>query len=168
MGYRYDDKPPKPEDHLLRLAVRNGATLRAAFGCYYLKHHNPSRHDYAGWPNPHKIDRICQAVGSTKLLKINEDNAVLEKINLSEEGYDTAIIEFEESDAVQYFSSNRAYFDSMEPNIVRIAVRPNLPDFTDKPVDVRFTLFISNVDTVDAVCHGMITILPGPDVNPNS
>jgi hypothetical protein len=167
MGYRYDDRPPKPEDHLLRLAVRNGAMLRAAFGCYYLKHHNPSRHDHAGWPNPHRIDRICQAIGNAKLLKINEDCAVLEEIDLPGEGYDSIAIEFEESDAVQYFTERSAYFDDEEPNVVRIAVRPNLPDFTDKPVDVRFTLFISNADTVDAVCHGMITILPGPDARPN-
>ena len=61
MGYRFNDKPPKPEEHLRTFDVRNGAQMRATFGCYYAhKGHDPKVHDYYGWPDPRHPDDICQ------------------------------------------------------------------------------------------------------------
>ena len=160
MGYRFNDKPPKPEDNLIRFAVRNGATAKIAFACYYLNGHNPKYHDYQGWPNPDHPDMICQELGNFKLFGLKEKTVELEVIHLEEEGYDEVAVAYEDSEYAQYLVTNA----TLEDNIVRIKVMAKLPAFTDKPVDIRFTAFVRNSSesVIDAVCHGMLTILPGP------
>lgn len=162
MGYRFDDNPPKPEDHLHRFPIRNGATARIAFACYYLQGHNPKMHDHIGWPNPDSPDHICQIQSNFKLYGLNEKTIDFQDIHLIDEGYTDAAIKFDDQDNAQYVDAS-AWIDPNDDNIVRIKVDTNFPVFEDKPIDMRFTVFVRNdyTDTTDAVCHGMLTVLPG-------
>jgi len=162
MGYRFDDKPPKPEDHLLKFSVRNGAIMRIAFGCYYLKGHNPKYHDHIGWPNPDKPDMICQELSNMKLFGLKEKTAELEEIHLLEEGYTETEVSFEDEEKAQYVTAT-TQIDPQDDNIVRMKVAANFPTFSDKPIDLRFTIFVKkkNGSAIDAICHAMITVLPG-------
>ena len=162
MGYRYNDNPPKPEDNLIRFAVRNGATAKIAFGCYYLRGHDSKLHDFVGWPNPSNRDAICQELSNFKLFKSKNKTVELEEIHLLEEGYDEAAVAYESSEHAQYLITE-ANIDEDDDNIVRVRITANLPEFSDKPIDVRFTVFVrkSSETKIDSVCHGVITILPG-------
>ena len=165
MSYRHLDKPPKPEDHLVRFAVRNGATLRIAFGCYYLQFHDKSYHDYIGWPSVNHPDHVCQI--GPELFTIHRPHHRYtvdgEEIDLITEGYDEVTIEFDDQTIARKLKDVSAWIDEDDPFIVRIKLRADLDYFEDKPKETRFTVFISNPDKqqVDAVCHGFITILPG-------
>ena len=162
MGYRFNDNPPKPEDHLRKFAVRNGTIMRIAFGCYYLQGHNPKMHDHIGWPNPDNPDHICQEISNMRLYGLKEKTAELEKIHLIEEGYDELAISFEDSDNAQHLETN-VWIDPDDDNIVRLTVKADFPTFSDKPIDLRFTVFAKKSDgsAIDSICHGMITVLPG-------
>jgi hypothetical protein len=162
MGYRYCDKPNKPEDNLKRFTVRNGAIMRMAFGCYYMLGHNPDLHDHIGWPNPDHPDAICQERSNMRLFHLKHKDIELQEIHLTEEGYDEVAVSFEDEEK----SANlevRAWIDEEEDNIIRMMVGANFPTFSDKPVDLRFTVFVKKSDgsAIDAVCHGFITVLPG-------
>ena len=164
MSYRFDDRPPKPEDHLPKFDVRHGAIMRLAFGVYYTKLHNRWFHRHKGWPSPDHPDRICQVGWPYSYVSGTRGKYAFlnDPIDLIEEGYTKARVKFEDPNASDYLTA-QAWIDTETPNIVRMSVKSNGEVFSDKPKDFRFTLFISNPgDTaVDAVCHGMITVLPG-------
>lgn len=162
MGYRFCDNPPKPEDHLHRFAVRNGAIMRVSFACYYLIGHNPKLHDHVGWPSPGHPDAICQQVSNMKLYGLKEKTADLEKIHLLDEGYEDVAISFEDDELAQNLDC-LLWIDEEDDNIIHLNVLANFQTFSDKPIDLRFTVFVKKPDdsAVDAVCHGMITVLPG-------
>ena len=176
MAYRYDDKPPKPEDHLLRFDVRNGAIMRIAFGCFYAQQgHDPKLHDHYGWPHPRTPDNICQIKPVFDWLWHpfpNVDKPIkLEPIHLAEEGYTDVIVRYEDPEMEQYLETD-AWIDEEDDYVVRMTVQANFPTFSDKPKDGRFTIFISSknadgVETaIDAVCHAFVTVLPGkPYIN---
>jgi hypothetical protein len=170
MAYRYhSENPPKPEDMLIRFAVRNGATLRSRFRCYYLKKkevHDPHWHDHINWPAPNyhpgpicqmKLPREYDPRRPFHWLRRYED---LDEIHLTEEGYTQAFVTFEDEDNAQFLEAN-AWIDGEEDNAVHMVVYAGFPSFSDKPVDVRFTLFVQNGYITDAVGHGIITVLPG-------
>ena len=162
MGDRFDNRPPKPEDHLRKFPVRNGAIMRIAFGCYYLHGHNPKMHDFVGWPNPDKPDAICQELSNFKMWKYRDKTIELDEIHLIEEGYEDVAVSFEDEDTSQYLDVNEWIY-SEDDNIIRMTAAANFPTFSDKPIDLRFTIFVKEPDdsAIDAVCHGVITVLPG-------
>ena len=138
MGYRFDDKPAKPEDALRRFIVRNGASLRISFGCWYLEkrpvHKPPSESD-------------------------------LTPIELENEGYDQFAISFEEGEeATDHMMCEIGIDESQGGNVIALRIVTNFPTFHDKPKDFRFTVFArqsGNHVMTDAICHGIITVLPG-------
>lgn len=175
MGYRYNiptDKngePPKPEDMLPRFEIRNGAILKIAFKCRYLLHN----HDHPMYVYPHiagdvallrrenhrPYDKLSQAKFPIKS----------EPINLIDEGYEIdAKVAFEDAD--EYLTAT-GRIDTEEQNMIRIAVNAQYPEFSDKPIEKRFTVFIRKnrddgiTDSIDAVCHGIIVVLPGKPFN---
>lgn len=168
MGYRFDDRPPKPEDHLIRFAVRNGATMKAKFRCYYIKKgkpHNPLFHDHVGWPQPTRPDGSCQ------MMVVREDGRCglptrrfmysgLEEIHLDDEGYTEAFVTFED-DEYSAFLTDKAWIDKEYDNVVRVQIGTALPSFSDKPIDIRFTVFVQKENIIDAVAHGVLSVLPG-------
>lgn len=160
MGYRFSDNPPKPEDHLRKFAVRNGATLHVSFGCYYLNNHDPMFHDHIGWPNPSLPDGSCQEISNMRLFPIKHKTVDLEEIHLLEEGYTDAEVSYEDTEDIDYLTTN-AWIDEEDDNIVRMTVATNLPTFDDKPKDYKFTIFVKSESTIDAVCHAVISVLPG-------
>lgn len=161
MGYRFYDNPPKPEDHLHRFPVRNGAVMRLAFACYYLHGHNPKLHDHIGWPNPDHPDAICQEISNMKLYRMRHKDIELQEIHLLKEGYNEVAVSFEDEEQAQNLTVN-AWIDEDDDNIIRMIVGSKFPTFSDKPVDLRFTVFVKKDNaTIDAVCHGFITVLPG-------
>ena len=165
MGYRFNDKPPKPEEHLRTFDVRNGAQMRATFGCYYAHEgHDPKVHDYYGWPDPRHPDDICQMLPDFVHPYHNKDKRPLsfQPIHLLEEGYTSAIVVFEDRDFVRHLNA-KAWIDEDDDCLVRMTVYAGLPTFSDKPKDVNFTLFVRKADreVSDAVCHGTLTVLPG-------
>lgn len=166
MGYRFNNNPPKPEDLLKRFDVRNGAIMRAAFECYYAKEgHDTQMHDHLGWPYPGHPDDICQMPQYPNEHPRNHKPTVFEPIKLIDEGYTDAYVAFEDNDAMASFEAT-AWIDEENQNIVRMKVHPSLTTFTDKPKDFKFTLFIKKSDnsSIDAVCYGIISVLPGrPD-----
>lgn len=169
MGYRTLDKPVKPEDMLPRFEVRNGAIMRVAFGCFYLRRgHDPNYHDYKNWPAPNfHPGAICQMMPPRSEMRWRNDPVTgqpvgVDPIHLTDEGYDIVSIAFDDADIEQYLDYS-AWIDEEDDNIVRIKVKTNLPLFEDKPKETRFTLFVSKPEeeAIDAVCHGIMTILPG-------
>ena len=162
MGYRFSDNPPKPEDHLRRFTVRNGTIMRLAFGCFYLYGHNNKYHDHIGWPNPSSPDHICQDTSNMRLYPFKNKTVSFDEIHLTEEGYDEAVVAYEDDENLQYLETT-AFIDNDNDSVVRMNVAANLPSFEDKPVDLRFTLFVKKEDgsAIDAVCHGIVTVLPG-------
>ena len=165
MGYRRNE-PPKPEEHLRRFPVRNGAIMRIAFACYYMSGHDSKMHDHLGWPNPDNPDCICQMVSNLKLYKMKDKTVEFEPIHLIEEGYSNAIISFETTEDSVWLTAD-AWIDEEEDNIVKVSIEAGLPEFSDKPKDIRFTVFVIGDDgtAIDAVCHAMMTVLPGPPAN---
>lgn len=170
MGYRYNiptDKngePPKPEDMLPRFEIRNGAILRIAFKCRYLLHN----HEHPMYVYPHiagdvallrrenhrPYDRLSQAEFPVKSEPIN-------LLSEEEQYQSNAYVMIEEDDG--YITVDSAFIDGEEPSIIRIALNVQYPEFHDKPIEKRFTVFISSEsrDRIDAICHGMIVVLPG-------
>lgn len=168
MGYRKPDKIPKPEDMLARFDVRNGAIMRVTFGCYYTaRGHNPHYHDYINWPAPnYHPGPICQMHPPRDKFRwmnpITGQPIKLDPIHLVEEGYSIVKVSYEDDDIAEYLTTE-ASIDQSTDNLVRLKVHANLPVFHDEPKEVRFTIFISKSDgsAIDAVCHGIIVILPG-------
>lgn len=170
MGYRTVDKPPKPEDLLRRFDVRNGAIMRMTFGCFYSKNgHDPHYHDHVNWPAPnYHPGPICQMKPPRDVFRWFEGNQLtghpvqLDPIHLFEEGYSEAVVSYEDPEMAQYLDTT-ALIDSQDDNLVRVSVHANFPTFSDKPKEARFTLFIKkyNGTAIDAVCHGIVTVLPG-------
>lgn len=163
MGYRYCDKPFDPEDHLPVYVVRNGAILRMSFACYYLNAHDSKRHDHEGWPNPDNPDHICQITSNMKFFAYPDRTANLDEINLTEEGYNVVSVVFD--DGTAYDADTTATIDSVDPNIIHVTHATNVPlssFVNNKPIDRKFTLFVRNQTNTDAVCRGIIRVLPGP------
>ena len=166
MGYRTIDTPPKPENMLRRFAVRNGAIAHIAFGCYYLGiGHDPHYHDHLNWPAPnyHPGD-ICQMFPPRDHMRWRKPGLPtdMEQIHLSEEGYDQVVVSYEDNDNAAHLITE-AWIDEEDDYIVRMKVEANFDTFSDKPVDTRFTIFAGKSDgsARDAVCHGILTVLPG-------
>ena len=160
--YRSADISKNPEDYLQKLCVRNGATMRASFECFYLGAHDKKMHDHLGWPSPGNIDRICQLAPTFVLPSEKHLMTNLEKIHLIEEGYNTVKISFEDSAK----AANVTALGSIDPendHIVHIKIDTNFATFSDDPVDLKFTVFVKRDDgsLVDAVFHGILSVLPG-------
>lgn len=171
MAYRLDNTPPpKPENMLRRFAVRNGAVMRASFGCYYLSEgHDPDYHDYINWPAPnyHPGD-ICQMKFPRDLPRwirdISDFKPIdLDPIHLLEEGYSDVAIAFDDPDFASNVDVMSCTIDEDDDYIVRLKVLAHFTLFEDKPKESRFTLFVKKEDgsTIDAVCHGIMVVLPG-------
>ena len=171
MAYRLDNTPPpKPEDMLRRFAVRNGATMRIAFGCYYLSEgHDPDYHDYIHWPAPnYHPGPICQMKPVRDLPRqirnIADFKPVgLDPIHLLEEGYDEVAVAFDDPDFASNIDIQDCLIDQDDDYIVRLKVLAHFALFEDKPKESRFTVFVRKDDNsaVDAVCHGIMVVLPG-------
>lgn len=170
MGYRNKEPKKKPEDFLPRFGIRNGATLRTAFACYYFTPadgHDPKYHDHIGWPAPDHPDESCQMKPARypinglprPVLRTKDD---LTPINLTDEGYAKASITFDDP-AIAEFITASAYIDETDDHLVNVSIAVDAPTFKDKPIDVRFTVFVSDESESvrDAVCHGILSILPG-------
>ena len=175
MGYRYGP-PPKPEDMLLKFDVQNGAIMRVAFGCFYtLDGHDPKEHDYYGWPTPDSPDNICQVkpiLNKWHPFRDSHRTIKMEPIHLREEGYEDARVSIDNDSMSEHLDVN-AWIDEEDDYIVRMSVKANFPTFYDKPIETKFTIFISNWinGTIDAVCHASIVVLPGspfPDTDRNA
>lgn len=171
MGYRKNDIPPKPEDMLRKFDVRNGAIMNVAFGCYYLtEEHDPHYHDYINWPSAdYHPGPICQMYPPrTPPRDWPHEHppiplpATFTPIHLIDEGYTIASVEYEDDELAQNLITE-AWIDTDTDYIVRMKVRANFSTFSDKPKDVRFTIFVAKEDNtaIDAICHGIVTVLPG-------
>lgn len=178
MAYRYDSNPPKkPENMLQKFAVRNGATLKLAFRCYYFKPplgHDPHYHDHINWPAPNYHGDACQ-------MKPPRDefpyiNGIIRRcddlppIHLLDEGYQDVAVTFEDADQASNITVE-SWIDEDDDNIVRVHMDTAFPTFSDKPIDLRFTVFVrktytdpaTNITrtTKDAVAHCFVSVLPG-------
>lgn len=170
MAYRLDSTPPpKPEDMLPRYFVRNGATLDLAFWCYYYDPklwHDPHYHDYINWPAPDYHGIACQMIAPRNrnprwphpVMRVHKDQV---PIDFSEEGYDEAEVVFEDSTAASGVTAS-ADFDSEDNYIVMAHFDTSYASFSDKPKELRFTVFVKRSDARDAVCHGILVVQPGP------
>lgn len=181
MAYRLNNTPPpKPENMLPRFEVRNGAIIDIAFPCYYLDvlvAHDSHYHDHIGWPAPNFHGQACQFIDG---LSFHEHAKKFEHIDwvhphpidlLSEyEGYDAAYVTTDE-DVESLGLTLSARLDESEHNVVYLRAKANLDTFEDKPKDFRFTVFLHapartyqgnlELEKMDQVIRGMITVLPG-------
>jgi len=157
--------PPDPEKMIPRFPVRNGAIMNLAFGCFYGNIHDVQMHDHMGWPNPNNPDWICQVDNEWKAIpeKLGRYKWLKSPIDLIDEGYSyTAEVTFEDDELASGLEAE-AYIDAGTTNIVRMSVATNYEAFSDEPKEVKFTLFVKKTDStaIDAVCHGIIVVLPG-------
>jgi hypothetical protein len=177
MGYRIDRKPIKPEDMLPTFAVRNGSTMRLAFKCYYVQHEenfSPDVYDNLEWhddkcpEDEHHHNHHCPKPD----VYIDVDD--LEPIDLPDCDYDEVVVTYEDDSIAQHLTTD-AWIDENTPSIVRMFVSADIPNFSDKPKQARFTIFLKrtihinelskDIETADTLCHGMIVILPGKPVD---
>ena len=180
MGYRKLHRKPKPEDMLPRLAVRNGATLKVAFDCFYFDPkptHDPHYHDHIGWPAPNYHFGICQMLPPRNenprrhfhpIMRTMDD---VSPIDLGEEGYTGFEVAYEDEDIAEDLTTRIDIDDTEDVNVIRMQVDTALPSFSDKPKETRFTVFAAkevtdDEDTIlytikDELLHGILTILPG-------
>jgi hypothetical protein len=164
MAYRTNNISPTPPQRVFD--VRNGATLKVAFGCFYYRSHDSKLHDHVGWPQPGSPDDICQEriIDPAPWLpyRITLEDGNVEPIHLSEEGYQDVAIAIEDPD-VASASTIQAQIDQDEDHLIRMQITVNMPTFSDKPKETGFTVFAIKADgfTRDAVCHGKIKVLPG-------
>lgn len=175
MAYRLDNTPPpKPENFLPKFAVRNGATLRVALGCYYLTEgHDPHFHDYINWPAPnYHPGAVCQMTPIRNLPRrirnLADFRAVeMERIHLLEEGYTNVTLKFDDSDFASHVANISCEIDPDDDYIIRMTLSARFDLFEDKPKESRFTLFACRPsdDRHDAVCRGVVSVLPGPPCN---
>ena len=170
MAYRYNDKPPKPEDMLRRFDVRNGATMKASFGCFYFvpqPGHDPHYHDYINWPAPNYHGEPCQMKTPRDIdprfpKPVLRTDGDLVPIHLADEGYTEAAVSFDDDDLAENLTAT-ATIDTDEDHVVKLNVTTDFPTFKDKPIEIRFTVFVkkSSTGVKDAVCHGILVVLPG-------
>ena len=169
MGYRYNiptdrnGEPPKPEDMLPRFEVRNGAILRIAFKCHYLLH----THDHPMYVYPHVAGdaALLRRENHQPYDRLSQAKLPVETkpIDLVDENYNGVAVTIEEDELAEYIDVTDAYIDTAEPNMIRISLKTSFPNFHDIPKEARFTVFIinDNQNAIDAVCHGILVILPG-------
>lgn len=168
MGYRFDKKEPR--DIIQGVYdVRNGATMKIAFGCFYLKHHDKDLHDHYGWPHSGHVDRSCQQDPFDDPAPwvpehMNRDFDKLEPIDLEGEGYDSVFVTFDDQEIAEATTVVQEPYavDPPEPNVIRLKVTPMLESFTGKPKETPFTVFAKNTESgvTDAICHGILKVLP--------
>ena len=170
MGYRYNrpdinEEPPKPEDELMRFDVRNGAWMKLAFDCRYcMKDVN-----HPMWIFPRYPGDVAVARKSNGSPYYHFDDIAwpyeTKPIIFHEEGYDKVTVALEDSQYAEYIEVEGSIDEINEPNIVRVRFHPNFPTFHDKPIETRFTVFVHGTedDLINAVCHGILVILPGPN-----
>lgn len=178
MAYRNPSEKPNPENLLVRYPVRNGATLKLAFHCFYVKPkpgHDPHYHDYKNWPAPnYHPGPICQTPPPRDVPRFFTHGDMrldhpedLEDIHLLDEGYTEAAVVFEDAERSAYVTTE-AWIDEDEDNIVRIHVNTALPNFSDEAIEMPFTVFVKKIETdlttrvtQDAVAHSIMLVLPG-------
>lgn len=178
MSYRHLHKPPSPEQMLPRYPVRNGATLRLTFDCFYFDPghaHDWHYHDHVNWPAPgYKHGDACQMAFPRDVDPRIPGHAVVVSsddytpINLPEEGYSEIQLVFEDTSHSSHITwTARIDTDGDGPNVVKFVIGVNFPTFSDNPVDLKFTAFIKGTDSetgdamCDALCHGILSVLPG-------
>lgn len=180
MAYRNpSQKPPNPECLLNRYIVRNGATLKLDFDCYYMvPGHDPHYHDYKNWPAPnyHPGD-VCQILPPRDIPRFMTARDMLygrpcevAPIHLLDEGYSEAVIVFEDTAKAAHVTTE-TWIDEEDDNIVRLRLDAMFDTFTTDPIELKFTLFVKKTytdpetnitrTTKDAVEHGIIVVVPG-------
>lgn len=165
MGYRFEDKPRDFPQRVFD--VRNGATLKISFGCYYYKYHDVKYHDHMGWPQPTRPDMIHQTGSIDDPAPWMPDHHVfmeqeLEPIHLATEGYTRFSVVIDDPDIASSVTTTVG-IDETEDHVIRVKMTVNLPTFTGSPKETGFTVFTSKADGSinDSVCHGIMKILPG-------
>lgn len=170
MGYRNNIEPPKPEDMLPRFSVRNGATLRLAFHCYYLnweEGHDPHYHDYINWPTRNYHGEACQMLPPRDHPPYGpEMNYLVDDvtpINLTSEGYSQIKVAFDNDDIDDYLTATAEIITNEEGNVVKLHIATAIPTFSGEPKSTKFTVFAVNSTTscVDEIIHGILDVLPG-------
>lgn len=175
MGYRYNipldknDEPIKPENMLLRFDVRNGAVMRVAFDCRYCT--KDIDHPFWLFPRYPGDTAVARRSNGYPYYRWRDVRWPYENtpIDLTDDNEFSpgaqVIIEFEDNAPVEAgYIKWYGMVDSEDTNIIRIGVKTNFPVFSDKPIENRFTVFICNPDNEymsDAVCHGILVVLPG-------
>lgn len=168
MGYRYNipldknDEPIKPEDTLLRFDVRNGAVMNLALDCRYCT--KDIDHPFWLFPRYPGDTAVARRSNGYPYYKWRDvrwpyDNT---PINFySEERTRVEVVFDEEIDPDYIDAFGRIEEDT--PSIVRVRIKTNFPSFSDKPIEKRFTVFVSDTEgyNIDAVVHGILVILPG-------
>ena len=177
MGYRYNipvdvnQEPPSAEDMLPRFEIRNGAILRIAFKCYYAIH----EHDHPLYVYPHIAgdvalcrDQNHHPYYSLSKVKSPMKYEPIDLLSRDEDYSPNASVLIEEDDG--FITIDSAYIDSSESNMIRISMNVQYPEFHDEPIEKRFTVFVNSYDMtrIDAVCHGIIVVLPGTPFVTNS
>ena len=173
MAYRNDIPPaPDPDDLLPRFFVRNGATMKVTFGCYYAgRGHDPHTHDYMNWPAANAVpEGACQMVPPRDMVRWSDglvagSPAHLEPIHLLEEGFNDLATIFDDEDYQSAFDP-ATDFSEMQDNYIVLTLWANIASFTGKPKEFKFTVYASSQDKIDAVCRGILVILPGPHIEP--
>ena len=165
MGYRLCDKPREYPQRIFD--VRNGATLKISFGCYYYKYHDAKYHDHRGWPTPTSPDMIHQVGSLDDPAPWMPDHHVfveqeLEPIHLADEGYTRFSVVIDDPTIAADVTTDIG-IDEVEDHVIRVKLTVNLPTFTGGPKETGFTVFTSKADGSinDSVCHGIMKILPG-------
>lgn len=165
MGYRFTDIPRKYPQRIFD--VRNGATLKISFGCFYYKYHDVKYHDHMGWPDPHHQDMIHQVGSLSDPAPWIPDHHVftereLEPIHLADEGYTAFLVTFDDP-VIEADTVTDIAIDETEDHVIRVKITVNLPTFTEGTKETGFTVFASTEDgsIVDSVCHGIMKVLPG-------
>ena len=175
MGYRMKERPKNPDRFLPHFFVINGSSLKLPFACYYFtpkKGHDPHFHDHIGWPQPNHPDDSCQMLPPRypikgfprPILRTKDD---LTPIDLAEEGYFNAKtyldIDIQGPDSVMVHTE----FSETESNVVDVTFVSGFDGMMSEPIDIKFTVFVEGEDSHEApirnvVCHGILTVLPGP------
>lgn len=175
MGYRYNipvdenGEPPKPEDHLMRFDVRNGAVMKLTLDCRYCT--KDIDHPFWIWPRYPGDSAVARKSDGYPWYKFRDIRWPYENtpiiLNSDEEFGDSAYvgIMFEDNAPLDAeYIHWRGWVDPDTPNLIKILVKTDFPVFEDKPIENNFTIFIARRDDeymVDAVLHGTLVILPG-------
>lgn len=172
MAYRKLERPETPGKRYVsnaspeaKVFVSNGTAVNYAFPCWYVEvpnaivaYHRVDCHDHYGWPDPMRVDRSCQ-IGPTRMT--DESDAYVFPIHLTEEGYDSISVLFDQKPAGV---SATGSVDEDDDWIVRTNFSASCPDAVSEKVEAKFSVIASNSETnaKDLVVRGRLIILPGP------
>ena len=163
MAYRITEEF-NPEDYLPRFYVRNGATVKMAFDCYYWTpllrpehYHRDPHHEPVPWSS---FDPVYGKV-NPRFPDMSRPEDFTE-IDLSAEGYTNASVIYDDTTISSNLTTTTT-FDDNEANVVNCKVKANLPKFQDDAKETKFTVFVTGSSGLqDVVCRGILVILPGP------